>query len=781
MLLPKTLLTYLLSFTFLVVYAQPELTEKSESIPTDPYDGIVENFHLHLNKTAFVRGERIWFKAYVYDQNSQKPSLETSNLHVGLFDLEGREVKRKLLYVNNGVSYGDFAIDSTLTDKQYYISAWTNWMKNFEHSNSFNEKIEIINTSDAQVKDLFPSTEYEIQVHPEGGSVLAGVDNVMAIHWKGYKELIDQTKVRLLSSNGDTIIDPVRLSGNGVGKFTYRHRGNRNYELHFNITGSQTIVKKLPPPKPRGVSLLVNSLHPTNVHIQVLTNERSYPGLSGKNLRLMIKGQDSTQIQDIIVSGYKQGVIVEKQILSKGINHLRLENEQGELLASRNFFNYHFTAEDLLSIDSRPTIAGDSIEISIRLKQPLQEQFSLSVSTLPSETKAYKPYNSLKTSFAVRPYLNNADSDLRFNFEGSSRSKYYEWDALLLNQDVSRSTEVMFRNAKISDQNQWESGISIDGWAKNADLEREKYVWMYSGSIENTLVGYLEKDKTFRTEAVLYKNDSLAFTLIDHKGKMRQPVIKFELEPKISPRQLSSNALQHLESKGLTNVDGNWVLPFEVPDQTIELDEVELVARANKNKFQVTATIEARRITDEDIKRRPSLLQYLRGLGFHIFMNVNEFTITRYTNPVQYKALPFFIDGFLVTSISSLQIPLSRVQYVSYNPTGRDGFISVGLRTYDYRSPDADPLYLKFPINNGFARPSEFQLPVYNSYENTFFQYFGNIDWQPMLELDSSTPITFKIPRLEQDEFKLIIEGMGSEGTLISTVQKVKLDEMEGD
>lgn len=42
-----------------------------------------ENFHLHLNKTAFLKGEQVWFKAYVYDQNSQRPSSNTSNLYVG--------------------------------------------------------------------------------------------------------------------------------------------------------------------------------------------------------------------------------------------------------------------------------------------------------------------------------------------------------------------------------------------------------------------------------------------------------------------------------------------------------------------------------------------------------------------------------------------------------------------------------------------------------------------------------------------------------------------------
>ena len=46
--------------------------------------GPLENIHLHLNKTSFLQGERLWFKAYVRDQNSKLPSLATTNLHVGI-------------------------------------------------------------------------------------------------------------------------------------------------------------------------------------------------------------------------------------------------------------------------------------------------------------------------------------------------------------------------------------------------------------------------------------------------------------------------------------------------------------------------------------------------------------------------------------------------------------------------------------------------------------------------------------------------------------------------
>ncbi len=92
----------------------------------------LENIHLHLNKTAFIKAEHLWFTAYVQDQKNQLPSTSTTNLHVGVFSKEGKEIAKKILLVNQGVSYGDFKIDSTFINDSYTLMAWTHYMKNFE-------------------------------------------------------------------------------------------------------------------------------------------------------------------------------------------------------------------------------------------------------------------------------------------------------------------------------------------------------------------------------------------------------------------------------------------------------------------------------------------------------------------------------------------------------------------------------------------------------------------------------------------------------------------------
>ncbi|MBQ0787821.1 MAG: hypothetical protein KBT69_09985, partial [Oceanihabitans sp.] len=44
----------------------------------------LESFYLHINKSIYFSQEEIFFKAYVVHEEDNKPSLETSNLHLNL-------------------------------------------------------------------------------------------------------------------------------------------------------------------------------------------------------------------------------------------------------------------------------------------------------------------------------------------------------------------------------------------------------------------------------------------------------------------------------------------------------------------------------------------------------------------------------------------------------------------------------------------------------------------------------------------------------------------------
>ena len=80
------------------------------------YKPLRENIHLHLNKTTFLKGEQLWFTAYVYDGNNQVPSSSSTNLHVGIFNEAGKLIERRMIYIQDGIGHGRFLIKSLKSD-----------------------------------------------------------------------------------------------------------------------------------------------------------------------------------------------------------------------------------------------------------------------------------------------------------------------------------------------------------------------------------------------------------------------------------------------------------------------------------------------------------------------------------------------------------------------------------------------------------------------------------------------------------------------------------------
>ena len=117
---------------------------------TDYTEASREIIHVHLNKSAYLEGEDIGFTAYVFDKSTKQPSLSTTNLYVNLVDDTNNVVKKALLKVDNGVASNVFTIDTTLTTGNYTFKAYTNWMRNFNERNYFEEHIEIINPNDSK-------------------------------------------------------------------------------------------------------------------------------------------------------------------------------------------------------------------------------------------------------------------------------------------------------------------------------------------------------------------------------------------------------------------------------------------------------------------------------------------------------------------------------------------------------------------------------------------------------------------------------------------------------
>lgn len=127
-------------------------------VAEDPFDELLkkleeftkknpqEKVYLHLDKPYYAIGDNIWFKAYVTNAKTSAPSTLSSILYVELIN-ERDSIKKQLrLQMQSGITWGDFKLPDSLSEGNYRIRAYTQWMRNDGPTFFFDKTIKIGNS-----------------------------------------------------------------------------------------------------------------------------------------------------------------------------------------------------------------------------------------------------------------------------------------------------------------------------------------------------------------------------------------------------------------------------------------------------------------------------------------------------------------------------------------------------------------------------------------------------------------------------------------------------------
>lgn len=105
-----------------------------------------EKIYLHLDKPYYAIGDDIWFKAYVVDSRTSAPSMISNILYVELINERDSIEKQLKLPMQSGITWGDFKLADSLTEGNYRIRAYTQWMRNAGPAFFFDKTIKIGNS-----------------------------------------------------------------------------------------------------------------------------------------------------------------------------------------------------------------------------------------------------------------------------------------------------------------------------------------------------------------------------------------------------------------------------------------------------------------------------------------------------------------------------------------------------------------------------------------------------------------------------------------------------------
>ena len=129
-------------------YEPAEIVLKKKEPDKKIVSRLQEKVYMHTDKPYYYPGETIWFKGYM---NFAEPALKDSLsrvLYVELINEQRKIVRSKILEIGGGIAIGDFMLADTLKPGNYFIRAYTNWMRNFGDENFYLKQVSVLNLSE---------------------------------------------------------------------------------------------------------------------------------------------------------------------------------------------------------------------------------------------------------------------------------------------------------------------------------------------------------------------------------------------------------------------------------------------------------------------------------------------------------------------------------------------------------------------------------------------------------------------------------------------------------
>ena len=286
-----------------------------------------ENIYVHTDKVLYIPGEILWFKPYMVNAATRKPTYESAIIYLEMIGKEGNAVLQCKVE-NTPESGGSWYIPQGIPSGAYTLTAYTLRMK--EQGLAYQKDLFIINPFLEKPVTAEEAT-YDFQLFPEGGTLLHGVPGKIAhkLTDHGGKGRIHTVT---LSENGKPLQRISVSNALGMGSFTFTPTARAAYTLTAEIDGHPVATTTFPAVQEAGI--LLNAA-PEKDHYRVRIHSTQSTGLV-----LQYEGEHGRFQQRAlrVEKGRDAEVLLPKKDLTAGTSCLTLLTEDQQPLAERLLF-----------------------------------------------------------------------------------------------------------------------------------------------------------------------------------------------------------------------------------------------------------------------------------------------------------------------------------------------------------------------------------------------------------------------------------------------------------
>jgi hypothetical protein len=367
-----------------------------------------EKIHIHFDKTVYNPGETIWFKAYLF--TGADPSVISRNFFAEIFDADGNLLQRKTAPVMESSAAGSFDLPSTFAGKFLLFRAYTTYMMNFDTAFYFNRDIRILQPkTDSTISNGISGTSH-IQFFPEGGDLIAGVDNFIAFAATDDHGLPVNVKGKIRDASGKDILDFSSVH-DGMGKFQLSPDKADQFTAWWKDSTGIEQKTELPAVKRTGVGIKAYVSN-KKVYFSVSRSPDSIPELlhltiiAHMHQHLVYKAK--INLEEINMSG---GFIPVEQ-LPTGVLQITVFNVTNIPVAERVVFinNHEYTFPVSLNQLSKGVTRRGRNVIDVDVPDTLKSNLSIAITDAEADGESINDpgiYSTLLLAGDVRGYIHH--------------------------------------------------------------------------------------------------------------------------------------------------------------------------------------------------------------------------------------------------------------------------------------------------------------------------------------------------------------------------------------
>lgn len=339
------------------------------------------NIYIHTDRDYYFPGDTVWFKGYFMKDGLFAKDLH--NMYMKLIDEKGNELFRSVALINDGVTVSYFKVPKDYKASEIFINANT-VLDSSTNSRPYFKKLGILQLAESdklinqeQSPSGVQSSNFNLSIHPEGGVLLAGLENkviLQGIDGKGHPafikgELLDESGMILTEFMSDSVgLAAVDLTIESARKYTVNwtdvRGGNHQSALPASVQGTK-------------VNLIEQD---SIVIVQVQTNQASQVVV----VSAVIGKRKLFDHELLLQEGKKVNIPLKRTDLEYGILQASLSDNQEKVISQRSLL----LGEDKIQITPIVTVSSDFKEksegkVSVRLPDGVQvAKLSVSVTDL---------------------------------------------------------------------------------------------------------------------------------------------------------------------------------------------------------------------------------------------------------------------------------------------------------------------------------------------------------------------------------------------------------------